>query len=155
MVMWFVLLTYCWMDYIYRFYFQVNTFCTTLTNVTILLKFVLAYNPLLHRLHCANIPQFIFHCVNSSFFFSFFANVKMLRRIFFCVSSVYQARVALGYGLWCGIAGMWQVCVFSLVDQTMLFSKAVVQSPLPLVAVYVSPVLRSLVTSESLTTSNF
>ena len=42
-----------------------------------------------------------------------------------------------------------------LVDQTTLFSKVVVQFPLPLVVVYVLPVLRSLVTSESVTTSNF
>ena len=42
-----------------------------------------------------------------------------------------------------------------LIDQTTLFSKVVVQFPLPLVVVYVLPVLRSLVTSESVTTSNF
>ena len=42
-----------------------------------------------------------------------------------------------------------------LVDQTTLFSKVVVQFPHPLVVVYVLPVLRSSVTSESLTTSNF
>ena len=42
-----------------------------------------------------------------------------------------------------------------LIDQTTLFSKVVVQFPLPLVVVYVLAVLRSLVTSESVTTSNF
>ena len=42
-----------------------------------------------------------------------------------------------------------------LVDQTTLFSKVVVQFPHPLVVVYVLLVLRSSVTSESLTTSNF
>ena len=43
--------------------------------------------------------------------FSFFANMKMLLRIFFYVSSGYKARVASGYGLWCGIVGMWHVCM--------------------------------------------
>ena len=78
-----------------------------------------------------NIPRFIFYCVNSSFFFSFFANVKMLLRIFFYVSSVYKARVASGYGLRCGIVGMWHVHVFSFnrSDHVVFQSGCAVSTP--------------------------